>query len=258
MKMTRSKIVAVAVATLAFTLVAAPNAPQRERAKPTSPSDFSMFGGVLMRPAKGTVAYCDFQSRISKTDILGFFVSRAECPIQLNWEHRKMTSSFDLAKAAELKGNAAAAIFIVDDPALPMSLVAMEEKWGLVNLAKLVTDKPNIIKLLHRTEKLVTRVATGVLGGSHCLEIPFSAMKPVYSLADLDKMEAHAFSPAALTELSYTLPKLGLSRVTPCTYEDACVEGWAPAPTNDVQKEIWADVKNPANRFKKDLPELKK
>jgi hypothetical protein len=45
------------------------------------------------------------------------------------------------------------------------------------------------------------------------------------------------------------LKAIGITKKVVKTYLDACEEGWAPAPTNDVQKAIWDKVhaapKNP-------------
>ena len=61
---------------------------------------------------------------------------------------------------------------------------------------------------------------------------------------------ASAFPVFAGPESVEPLPKVsGAARalgIIPCRrliYEDACREGWAPAPTNDYQKAIWESVK---------------
>ena len=46
------------------------------------------------------------------------------------------------------------------------------------------------------------------------------------------------------------------------TYRKACREGWAPAPTNDVQKAIWEDInatkeRGPANALPIPSPKKK-
>ena len=250
--MKSNKLFAVALALVSLSLTAANPAPAQKKA----PNE-DAYGGMLMKPPKGCVRYCSYQSKVSERDLMSLFLV-ASNPIRLRFDYKAMQGKLDMAKAAELKGDASVAIFIVDDPALPMSLLALEEKWGLVNVAKLTTDNPKTLVLLRRLDKLVTRIGTGLLGGHYCLTVPFSAMKPVFTLAELDKMDGTAIAPASLTQIAYSLRALGMSEYRPCTYEQACVEGWAPAPTNDVQREIWNDVKNPANRFKKDLPELKK
>ena len=36
---------------------------------------------------------------------------------------------------------------------------------------------------------------------------------------------------------------MGITPYRRTTYREACQEGWAPQPTNDVQKAIWEQVK---------------
>ena len=38
------------------------------------------------------------------------------------------------------------------------------------------------------------------------------------------------------------LEKLGVTKMEKTTYLRACKEGWAPAPTNEVQKRVWDKV----------------
>ena len=38
------------------------------------------------------------------------------------------------------------------------------------------------------------------------------------------------------------MEKCGVTPLRIATYRQACREGWAPAPTNDVQKAIWDKV----------------
>lgn len=216
------------------------------------------YGGILDRPTKGYVAFCDYQKKISKSDMLCFFVASEKCPVPVEYRHRPMTGAFSIANAAKAMGDANVAVFIVDDPALPMTLIAREAKWGLLNVAAISADKPTVVTLLGRANKLMTRIVTDLLGGNNNLLVDFSAMKPVYTLKELDALKGFAIAPPSLSQIVYSLPSLGMTRKMKTTYQDACAEGWAPAPTNDVQKAIWNEVKNPQERFKKDLPDLKK
>ena len=133
-------------------------------------------------------------------------------------------------------------VFLVDDPSLPMTLCAMEAGWGMVNLAPLKVDTPTKQRLFQRMNKLFTRVCTVVFGGAH-EAVPFSAMQGVTNLNELDGLGAFAIAPNGLTMISEHLPKLGVTFPYMTTYKRACREGWAPAPTNDVQKAIWEKVR---------------
>jgi len=59
-----------------------------------------------------------------------------------------------------------------------------------------------------------------------------------------DEIEAvfrgDSFTVAAAGELKRLLPKVGFLPAMVATYRTACREGWAPPPSNDVQRVIWA------------------
>ena len=55
-----------------------------------------------------------------------------------------------------------------------------------------------------------------------------------------DVFVGEAFTMMAVNTLKRLLPQAGFEPAIIATYETACREGWAPAPTNDVQKAIWA------------------
>ena len=200
------------------------------------------FGGFVESPAQGIVALYDYQSKVSREDIARFFLP-SNGFFKLRFEHRQMTGNFDVRNANKAKGEAVVAIFIINDPTFPMTLVAPEAKWGVLNTAQISDGNPERRILLDRAEKLLSRVGTELLGGIFSLQVPFSAMQPIYSIADLDNMKGKAISPYSLTQIAYSLPYIGLASARKTTYDQAVREGWAPAPTNDVQRAIWEDVK---------------
>ena len=205
--------------------------------------DLDELGGIIMVPPQGKVVVFSGQRSLTEKDVRSFFLI-SDGVFELGYEFVPLALPFKMDEAprllAEAKGNAA--IFLVDDPKLPMTVVALEEKWGLVNFAKLTADKPKVLTLGRRAEKLFTRVMTQVLGGGMGQEIPFSAMKPVFSVSDLDQMSAKAVSPAHLTQMSRYCQTLGLQHPMPMVYFEACERGLAPAPTNAAQKAIWDKV----------------
>ena len=48
--------------------------------------------------------------------------------------------------------------------------------------------------------------------------------------------------PDVFPRMLHYIGALGIRPVVQATYKKACQEGWAPAPTNDVQKAIWEKV----------------
>ena len=241
MKIRRIAILLLAVSQMAPAPLAL-GAGERGSAAEAPVNDAAVFGGFVEQPAKGVIALCDYQSKVSREEMEGFFLP-SNGFFRLRFVHRRMTGSFDIRNAGAAKGTAAVAIFIVDDPALPMTLAAPEAKWGVLNTAQISAGTPERRLLLERADKLMSRVGTELLGGIFALQVPFSAMQPVYSVADLDRMNGKAISPQSLTQIAYTLPRIGVFGAWRTTYDQAVREGWAPAPTNDVQRAIWDEVK---------------
>jgi hypothetical protein len=68
-------------------------------------------------------------------------------------------------------------------------------------------------------------------------------MKPVFNLSDLDNLKCNMYSPEIQSKIAIQAPLLNLKPLLTTTYRKACEEGWAPMPTNSIQKAIWEDVK---------------
>jgi len=70
------------------------------------------------------------------------------------------------------------------------------------------------------------------------------------TMRDLDHAEENV--PIDMVDFYVTyLKALGVKPAEKTTYRKACREGWAPAPTNEVQQAIWDKVHQiPANPMK--------
>ena len=68
-------------------------------------------------------------------------------------------------------------------------------------------------------------------------------MGNIYSLADLDSNPSLMPNPEVYDKVQSTCQRLGIDMLRKVSYKKACIEGWAPAPTNDIQKAIWEQVK---------------
>ena len=168
---------------------------------------------------------------------------------------------FSLANAEEqLKASKAnAAVFIVDDPALPLALSAREEGWTLVNAAKIKTDNPDWVKFAKRLSVLFTRQCCRVLGSDECkgVESCFYRITKPSDIDDITSLDITYYPTLAIND---TLSARGIEAIDWGTYTDACELGVASPPTNDVQKAIWEKVKNrkidakdPTARWKRDF-----
>ena len=144
---------------------------------------------------------------------------------------------------ASLSGlGAKGAIWIVDDPVLPVSLVAPENGWGILNVAPLLADGPDPAKLGKRIAKFIYRTFANVNGIGDSTMMPACVMKQAVGIEGVDNLVCATYSPEACTKIASFLAMAGYKRCNVGTYYDACEEGWAPLPTNDVQKAIWDKV----------------
>lgn len=156
--------------------------------------------------------------------------------------------SIKSAKATREKVGAGACIFLIDDPELPMSLVALEESWGAVNIAPLREGNPSKEKFLFRFQKQFIRVSSIVFSGVKS-QYKTSPLQSVRSIADLDRTIGDNYGMDTLMAIANHLPELGVECDKQITYRQACQRGIAPQPTNEYQKAVWNSVhalpKNP-------------
>ena len=139
-----------------------------------------------------------------------------------------------------IKGSAS--LFIVNDVNLPTILHAPENKWTMVNLARLREgngSKPQFYS--ERVKKEVTR-GFCLLAGAQTSNYPDSLLTSVTRPADLDRFLGCRLQVDIQERFIPYLKGFGITPAKFTTYLEACQEGWAPPPTNDVQKAVWEKV----------------
>lgn len=127
-------------------------------------------------------------------------------------------------------------VYIIDDNNLPPTLIAAESRWGVVNVANLKSNKLQFYEA--RVKKQISRVFSMLCGGMSS-NFSLSVASPVTCVADIDAMPGSHIPFDVANKMPMYLQKFGVSPAVITTYRKACQEGWAPAPTNDVQKTIW-------------------
>lgn len=186
-------------------------------------------GGMVYSVGKGKVVVVNCQNTIS-ADTIRERVEKTAFVLKYNCELRDGQWNLN----AQTPDDATVAIYLVDDEALPMSLVAVEARWGVVNTRNL--------KLGNRFAKELTRVIT-LVAGAALSPAKTSVMKTVTQPADLDTLLSDGFTQDMAMAIFANMEKLGATQSRPTSYLRACREGWASAPTNEYQKVIWEQVK---------------
>lgn len=201
-------------------------------------------GGTLIVPGsqKGTVLFANMQKIVPISE-LEPIVLRLGNESKLNILIKDIQGTVDVetatTKKAELK--AQLVVFLVDCDKSPLTLLnAPEEGWAIVNVNAITKDAKNDVFRAARLRKEMIRGFFSV-AGSMCSQYPNSTMRYIGKPSDLDKIVEEY--PVDVLMRSYdNLKAMGVTPVQLSTYKRACQSGWAPAPTNDVQKKIWQEV----------------
>lgn len=150
---------------------------------------------------------------------------------------------FDFARSCKTK-NSPAVVLIVDVKDKPTLSAYPEDAVGIVNAASLKTDDASLF--VERLSKETWRGIALALGGFSTAapngKIVKSILSPVYGVKDLDALKVSVLSPNQCSAVYESVSSIGLQAAKPALYTVACRQGWAPAPTNDIQKAIWDKV----------------
>ncbi len=208
--------------------------------------EYAAEGGMLYLWPKnpGMFAFVNAQERVPEKTITKEIVALKQ-EFQVNLKTIKGNDApFDIRTAPSTIKNlgAVGAIWIVDDPSLPVCLAATESIWGVLNVAPILADTPDDDKLNKRITKYLRRIFGNVNGSGEAMMMPACVMNQATSMAAVDQLKCLMYSPETHTKIRKYLGLCGLKQQYIGTYTEACEAGWAPQPTNDVQKAIWDKV----------------
>ena len=147
-------------------------------------------------------------------------------------------------RAALAKTNVAAVVAIVSDKSRPHLLVAPEDRWAALNVARVLGAGGGAQVRDARLRKSVWR-AVGFMMGAGNSGTPQCPFRPVLAVEELDA--GFQLAPAAIAAMGVYARAAGVAQIRQTTYRKACEEGWAPAPTNDFQRAVWDEVKGKNN-----------
>ena len=195
----------------------------------------AITGGRLAKPGtqRGEVAVVDCQKSADRAwleESIAYFSKCSRFNVTLS------QGEFDVMKP-QVKGSLS--LFVVDDARLPSVLAAPDDRWALVNVAKLRSDKQPFFKA--RVQKELSR-AFAILCGAFATTFPQALPGAVAKVEDLDAFVDPSLPMDVLSRLPAYAKAFGVTPAVITTYRNACLQGWAPPPTNDYQKAIWDKV----------------
>ena len=192
-------------------------------------------GGMLQRPSNGRcVLVVNSQSDVAASDIremVGVIGVAIDVMTVLDCDVKDAALTISLVSTK-------------DDPLLAL---APESAWAKINVAKLKGNGASGRALSDRTKKELIRAIAFLLGAGHSQFLP-DLMGPIRQPEELDAFKGIMLCPEAYNAIKASAKLLNLRPARMVTYRQACSEGWAPVPTNDIQKAIWDEVRTPPSK----------
>lgn len=195
-----------------------------------------MTGGMIAKPGaqKGRIAFVCAQDKFPQLAVQDIAKQLAAL------------SRFDIVCVAAKSGvagdevlkqaQAEVAVILVSDSKTPLMLLAPEEGWAMVNVAKIPSGdkfKAGCCKELLRAFAMLCAGGVSQMPGNVLSE---PRLQDTYDLENT--------LPKDVTfRMAKYLKSRGVTASSMTTYKSACEQGWAPAPTNDIQKAIFERVK---------------
>ncbi len=203
---------------------------------------YARTGGLVTQSAEGPrilLLNCsDAKYESSLKQIQRDIQAIASLPCDVDHYDKDIDDIVLFAQKCLARTNVAAVIVMDTSDKYPPMLVAPESAWGYFNLNYLKSDKCDDRVLHDRIVKQGWRTLAATLGAIYTTS-PVCLMKPVTAVGQLDTFNLFVISPEPLNKLQNQAKLLGIKPVKRTTYSIAVKEGWAPTPTNDVQKAIW-------------------
>lgn len=201
-------------------------------------------GGFVEKPGTGLgrILFANEQRRVA--------IAELKRPVEYIAKYTKLRvgikdvdgGAFEASRAGVRKSGANMLIIVKDDPksTAPL-LVSPDEGWATVNVAALAEDSPKEDVLAFRIRKELSRAFVFLCGGVNS-QYERTPANYCSSLKDLDYIDMDEVPADLILRFRTYTPGYGVTPVVTATYKTACRHGWAPEPTNDVQRTIWKQV----------------
>jgi hypothetical protein len=202
-------------------------------------------GGLITRPSSEPgVLFLNLQNRVSSdrvrlvVDTIGH-----SAKVKHHLETNKGKGQNEIMRALARTNEVGMVVAIIDEKDQPSLLMSQDQGWAQVNVAALMTDRPDAAKLDARLTKQLWRATGLVFGGGYSVQFSSSVMRPARTLEALDAITGQTFATDTVQVILKSAELMGIGNDRLYTYKKACEEGWAPMPTNSFQKVIWEEAR---------------
>lgn len=190
---------------------------------------YQHFGGFLYQPMETKVVSIVNDQTVVDVSVLARIAS-------------EMKDLLNVPVEVDAKANVGVVLKVCACEKLGPLVVLPDSATACVSVAKLSEDRPSKALLEERLQKELWRGLIYALGGGNSFS-PQCVMKQISGLKELDALSGKVACPEVFVSALEGAGKLGIKPARRVSYRQACKEGWAPAPTNDVQRAVLERVK---------------
>ncbi len=218
------------------------------------------FGGFVTQPGSqsGSIGFLNAQTKFGKGDF-EMIISSLRKMLKHEMKVVEGVAIAGLPTKMDVERHGVSlAVFVVDDTSLPVVLAAPEDRWALVNVAKIGEGLPDNVAgkgLARRRFRAEVKRAFALLCGGWSSQYKGN-MFSATSLKELDAVDADALIVDVIMRCESYLKSMGINPARSTTYHRAYLEGWAPDPINEYQQAVIDKIEE--GRMAKGLPPLKK
>lgn len=254
------KTLVLSLAVVAATVLGAAEQQAKDAPKKIS-KKVLVTGGFMKVPGtqKGNITFVNSSATVKDewlTEHTKYLRMFLDCDYRIRKSDLKGSDLASLIKFKESE-KINLALFLIDDPANPAGLSAYPEQ-GIVVVNLLAITKGADGKFVEmRCKKEISRGVAYLCGGGSS-QYPETVLGPVTKPEDIDLAFNNEIPFDAIQKFPKYLAAFGITPAQKTTYKKACQEGWAPAPTNDIQKAVWDKVHALPTEPIKIKPETKK
>ena len=197
-------------------------------------------GGMIMSPEQGAwISVVNGQSKVA-SDVYEAEIDHAKKVFKYPFHTSATTNCWRIAAREEVAKGAAFAVVVGNCEKESSLVVLPSEQIAFVNVAPLATDDVAVFNDRFHKELLRGLAYAFGMGNS---ATPDSILKPIKSVKELDSLQGKQLGADALMTSMRLAKDRGMFIMRTMPYKAAVYQGWAPAPTNDIQKAIWEKVK---------------
>lgn len=120
----------------------------------------------------------------------------------------------------------------------PVLAIYPEERRATVNSGSIL--RQGAAEYARRLERELWR-AICFVGGAGYSPSSNSLVQPIFTLEELDAINSKGVNMVTISQLAPLFAKCGVRKGSKISYRNAVRQGWAPAPTNDIQRAVWED-----------------